>query len=214
MDVVLESSDFVLSGLLITLRIALLSFVFAFVIGIMISAFRVSPIGPLQGVGSAYVSLFRNAPLVALFFLFFFGLPKLGLLFSPIVSATIVLSGYTGAYLGEVIRSGINSVSKGQAEAARAIGLHFGQVLSLIILPQALRTVVGPIGNLFIANLKNSSIAFTIGVLELTGTSFRVANRTARPVEALGTAAVVYVVLVLVAGFVFGRIERRVAIRR
>lgn len=203
-----------ISAALVTLRLSLLSFVGALVIGVVIASFRVSPIPPLQRFASAYVSVFRNTPLLVLFFLFFFGLPKLGILFPPFSSSVIVLALYTGAYIGESVRSGINAVSAGQMEAGRAIGLNFVQLLRLIVIPQALRTVVAPIGNLFIANAKNSSIALTIGVVELTQISRRLINQTAEVWPSLLGAAAIYTVSLLFVGWVFGRIERRVAIAR
>lgn len=194
--------------------LALLSFAIAFVVGVVLASFRVSPIPPLQRFGSVYVSVFRNTPLLVLFFLAFFGLPKIGLTFSPFTTAIVVLGLYTGAYLGETIRSGINAVSKGQAEAARAIGLGFTQVLGFIVIPQALRTVVGPIGNLFIANAKNTAIALTIGYPELTSVAQTLANREARTVEAYLAAAFIYSSSLLLVGGLFGLIERQVAIKR
>jgi glutamate transport system permease protein len=208
-----EHWDLYSEGLVRTLQVANVSFVFALVVGIVIASFRVSPVPPLQRLASVYVSVFRNSPLLIIFFLAFFGLPKLGFTFSPFATTAIVMSLYTGAYLGEAVRSGINSVSTGQAEAARAIGLTFTQVLGQIVIPQALRTVVGPIGNLYIANGKNTAIGLTIGLFELTAVSQRLINRTA-DVNAFIGAAALYVVWLLLAGYLFGVIERRVAIRR
>lgn len=209
-----EHGDRFIDGALVTLRLTLLSFVGAMVIGVVTASFRVSPIPPLRRFASAYVSLFRNTPLLVIFFLFFFGLPKVGILFQPFTSAVIVMSMYTGAYMGEVVRSGINAVSAGQMEAGRAIGLNFVQLLRLIVVPQALRTVVAPIGNLFIANAKNTSIALTIGVVELTSVSRELINRTAEVWPSLLGAAAIYTIALLFSGYLFGAIERRVAIAR
>ncbi len=203
-----------LNGFQRYVSLALFSFVIAFVIGVIIASFRVSPIPPLQRFGTAYVSVFRNTPLLVLLFLFFFGGPKLGLTFSPYATTVLVLGLYTGAYLGETIRSGINAVSKGQAEAARAIGLGFTQVLGFIVVPQALRTVVGPIGNLFIANAKNTALGLTIGYAELTSVAQTLANREARTVEAYLSAAFIYATSLLIVGGLFGLIEKQVAIKR
>lgn len=203
-----------LNGFQRYVSLALFSFVIAFIIGVIIASFRVSPIPPLQRFGTAYVSVFRNTPLLVLLFLFFFGGPKLGLTFSPYATTVLVLGLYTGAYLGETIRSGINAVSKGQAEAARAIGLGFTQVLGFIVVPQALRTVVGPIGNLFIANAKNTALGLTIGYAELTSVAQTLANREARTVEAYLSAAFIYATSLLIVGGLFGLIEKQVAIKR
>jgi glutamate transport system permease protein len=205
---------YAVDGALVTLRLTLLYFVGALVIGIVIASMRVSPIPPLQRFAAAYVQLFRNLPLLIIFFLFFFGLPKVGIIFEPFQSAVIVMSLYTGAYMGEVVRSGINAVSAGQMEAGRAIGLNFVQLLRLVVIPQALRTVVAPIGNLFIANAKNTAIALTIGVVELTQVSRNLINRTAEVWPSLIGAAFIYTAALLLSGWVFGVIERRVAIAR
>jgi glutamate transport system permease protein len=180
----------------------------------VVAAFRVSPAPPLRIAGAWYVEVFRNIPLPVLFAVFFFGFPKIGVLYSPFTSAIIVLSVYTGAFLAETVRSGINTVARGQAEAARAIGLTFPQTLRIVILPQALRTVVAPVGNIFIALIKNSSIAFTISVAELTGVADQLQTVTARPVEVFLGAAVGYLILTLPSGAVFAAIEQRVAIKR
>lgn len=210
----IDNSDLFIEGALVTLRLTLLSFVLAMVIGVVVASFRVSPIPPLVRFATVYVSIFRNIPLIVIFFLFFFGLTKVGLQFSPFVSAVIVMGTYTGAYMAEVVRSGINSVSEGQAEAGRAIGLSFTQLLALVVVPQALRTVVAPIGNLFVANAKNTSIALTIGVVELTSVSRNLISNTAQTWAALLGAAALYTVFLLGSGYVFGVIERRYAIHR
>ena len=146
MRVVLDNLDVFVEGARTTALLTVLSFAVALAIGLTIAAFRVSPVPPLRAAGTAYVTLVRNSPLTVLFVLFFFGLTKVGILFSTFTTAVIVLGGYTGAFVGETIRSGINTVSRGQAEAARAIGLTFPQTLATVVMPQALRTVVAPIG--------------------------------------------------------------------
>ena len=173
-----------------------------------------SPVPPLRWAGTTYVELVRNCPLTVLFFLFWFGLPNVGVQVPRFPSAVIVLALYTGAFVAEAIRSGINTVSRGQAEAARSLGLTFGQVLGLVVLPQALRTVVAPLGNVFIALIKNSSIAYTISVVELTGQAQTLAIRSADPLPVFAAAAVAYLVLTLPSGFALGALERRLAVKR
>ena len=214
MDVVLDNLDFYLEGLRNTVILTVLSFLAAFVIGVMIAAFRVSPVPPLRAAGAGWVEALRNTPLAVLFLLFFFGLPKAGLLYSPLVSGLIVLSLYTSTYVAETVRAGINSVSQGQAEAARALGLTFPQVLGGVVLPQALRTVVAPLGSVLIALIKNSGIAATIAVVDLTYVARSLGESTAQPVAAFLGAAVAYVALALPAAWTVGLLERRVAIKR
>lgn len=178
------------------------------------ASFRVSPVPPLRWAGAAYVELVRNTPLTVLFFLFWFGLPNVGIQFPRFASAVIVLSVYTSAFVAEAIRSGINTVAAGQAEAARSLGLTFTQVLGQIVLPQALRSVVAPLGNVFIALIKNSSIAYTISVVELTGQAQTLAIRSAATIPVFAGAAIAYLLLTLPSGFALGWLERRLVIKR
>jgi glutamate transport system permease protein len=212
--VVLDNLDVYRHGAWVTIQLTLLAFVIAFAIGVVIATFRVSPVPPLRAAGTAYVETFRNVPLAVQFVLFFFGLPKIGIKYSPFASAIIVLSIYTSAFVAETVRSGINTVAKGQVEAARAIGLTFGQVLRIVALPQALRSVVAPLGNLFIALIKNSSLAYTISVVELTGAADRLNTETAQPLAVFGGAFVFYLLLALPSGAIIGAIERRAAFKR
>lgn len=210
----IDNWDLYINGFLRLFQAANLAFVFAMIVGVIIASFRVSPIPPLQRFAAFYVTVFRNSPLLIIFFLFFFGLPKLGFTFTPFTSTVIVMTLYTGAYLAETVRSGINSVDTGQAEAARAIGLKFREVLGTVVIPQALRTVVGPIGNLYIANAKNTVIGTTIGLFVETTAAQRLANSTGQPIAAYSAAAIFFVVWLLIAAQVFTSIEQRVAFKR
>jgi glutamate transport system permease protein len=213
-DAVLDNLDFYLEGFRNTAVLTVVSFAAAMAIGVLIAAFRVSPVPPLRLVGAVWVETLRNTPLAVLFLLFFFGLTKVGIQYSPLVSALIVLALYTSTYVAETVRAGINSVSRGQAEAARSLGLTFPQVLTRIVMPQALRTVVAPLGSVFIALIKNSGIASTIAVADLTGVARSLSESTGRAIPVLLGAAVAYLVLALPAGWGVGLLERRVAIKR
>jgi glutamate transport system permease protein len=175
---------------------------------------RVSPVAPLRAAGLAYVEIFRNVPLTAFFALAVYGLPKVGLTLSFFQFAVLVLAMYTGAFVSEALRSGINTVAAGQAEAARSIGLTFGQTLRHVVLPQALRSVVQPVGSLFIALAKNSAIASAFAVVELTATFDRLTEQEAATLPLLVGTAVGYLCVTIPAGLLTGVIERRVAIVR
>jgi len=164
--------------------------------------------------GRLYVETVRNTPLLVLLILAFFGLPKLGFTWSPFATAVIIISMYTGAFVAEVVRAGINTVAAGQAEAARSLGLTFSQVLGHVVLPQALRSVVQPLGSLFSALVRNTSLAYAISVVELTGTADRIGNETAEYLPAFIGAFIAYLLLTIPSGFAIGWIERRVAVRR
>ena len=214
MEVILDNLGPYASGVLSTVVLTGTSWAGAMVLGVVVAAFRVGPVPPLRAVGAAYVQLVRNCPLAVLFVFFFFGLPDAGLTLPTFTTAIVVLSLYTGTYVAETVRSGINAVATGQAEAARALGLRFTQVLGLVVFPQALRTVVAPLGSLFIALIRNSSIAFTIGAVELTGTMYQVGNRTADYTAAFLAAATAYLLLTLPSSVAVDAIERRVAVKR
>lgn len=214
MDVVLDNLDLYWEGMRGTIALTVLSYAAAFILGIAVAAFRVSPVPPLRAAGALYVETFRNLPLVAFFLLFFFGLTKVGIRYPPFTTAVIVLSVYTGAYIAETVRSGINAVARGQAEAARAVGLTFGQTLASVVMPQALRSVIQPLGSLFIALTKNTSIAYTISVTELSKISDGLNTSTARPIPVFLGAAVCYLMLTLPSGAVIGVLERRLAVAR
>jgi glutamate transport system permease protein len=211
---VFDNLDVFLRGMRTTAWLTLCSFAVAMLIGVVMAACRVSPIPPLRIAATTYVETVRNTPLTVLFILFFFGLTKVGVLYSPFTTAVIVLGGYTGAFVGETVRSGINAVATGQAEAARAIGLTFAQTLGIVVLPQALRTVVAPLGSLFIALIKNSSIALIISVPELVFRTDSLANDTAQAIPVFIGAAVAYLLMTIPSGFAWAALERRVSIKR
>ena len=214
MNVVFDNLDLFLEGMRTTVSLTLLSYVAAFVIGVVVAAFRVSPVPPLRAVGAFYVATVRNTPLAVLMVLFFFGLPDVGILYSSFTSAIIVLSLYTGSFIAETVRSGVNTVSRGQGEAARALGLTFGQVLRIVVLPQALRTVIAPLGSIFIALIKNSALAALISVRDLADTAEQLITDFAQPIPIFIGTAIAYLLLTIPSGFVLNRLEHRFAIRR
>ena len=214
MNVVTDNLDIFLEGMRRTVELSVLSFIFAFVLGVVLAGLRVSPVPPLRWASATFIELVRNTPLLVLMFIVVFAFPSVGFTWSYFLSAVIVLSAYTGTFVGETVRSGINSVSKGQVEAARALGLTFPQVLRLVVMPQALRTVVGPLGGIFIALLKNSGVSVAIAVPELTSAANAVGTETARFIPAYLGAAVAYLMLTVPSGFATGWLEKKLAIKR
>jgi len=212
--VVLDNLERFLDGMQATVVLTLTSFALAAVLGVIVAGFRVSPVPPLRAAGALYVNVVRNTPLAVLFILFYFGLTKVGLVYEPFTTAVLVLSIYTGTFVGETVRSGINAVSRGQGEAARSLGMTFPQLLGGIVLPQAVRTVVQPLGSIFIALIKNSALATIISVSNLGRTADALATETAQVVPIYLGTAVAYLLLTLPAGQAVGWLERRVAIRR
>lgn len=216
MDVVVDNFDLFSAGYLGSLRIILAATVGSILLGTLIAAFRVSPIPPLRGFGSFWVTTLRNTPLTVVLFFCAFGVPELGINRSFWFFGVTALVLYTSAFVCEAIRSGINSVSAGQAEAARSIGLTFTQTLSNVVLPQALRTVVPPLGSVIIAMFKNSAVVGAFGVgsdLFSTGTRLTSALGEATLPVLLGVLAG-YLAITLPAAGILALIERKVAIVR
>jgi glutamate transport system permease protein len=201
---------------LTTLSLAVISGICALVLGTILVAMRVSPVGPLRALATFYVEVFRNTPLTVVFFFLAFGIYEIDLQFpSRFITAVAALSSYTAAFVCEALRSGINAVPPGQAEAARALGLDFGQTLRTVVLPQAFRTVVPPLGNVWIALAKNTSIAAGFAVTDLTAALQRLSNANADQLLLVFAAIVIgYLVITLPSAALLRIIERRVAIIR
>ena len=202
-------------AVLTTLSLSLLAGLLAFVLGTLLAALRVSPVAPLRGLATFYVEVFRNTPLTVVFFFMIFGLPQIDFVVGFFTGAVLSVGLYTAAFVCEAVRSGINAVSPGQAEASRAIGLTFGQSLREVVLPQAFRTVVPPLGNVLIAMVKNTSIAAGFSVSELSSTLPRLVNANAGDLLLVLLGVVIgYMLITLPAAFALHVLERRVAILR
>jgi glutamate transport system permease protein len=211
----LDNLDLLWRAFLTTLSLSALAGLLALVLGTLLAAARVSPIPPLRGLATFYVEVFRNTPLTVVFFFLIFGLPQIDFVIGFFPGAVLALGLYTAAFVCEAIRSGINSIATGQAEASRAIGLTFGQSLREVVLPQAFRTVVPPLGNVVIAMVKNSSIAAGFAVSELSSLLARLVNADAGQLTAILVGIVVaYMIITLPLAFAVNRLERRVAILR
>ena len=214
MKIVGDHLGLYLRGWSITLLLTSVSFAVALVIGLLLASARVSPVAPLRGLARWYVELVRNTPLTVHMVLMFFGLPKLGIRFGPITTAILVLSIYTGAFVCEVIRSGINTIGVGQIEAGRAIGLPFTGLLRLIVIPQALRATVAPLGSQLSALVRNSAVAYTSSVLDIMGRSDRLITDLARPIPILIGAALAYYTLTIPLAVAINAVDRRVRVSR
>ena len=203
-----------ISGFLTTVRLVAIAFVIALVVGTFIAAFRVAPSRPLKWIGAIYVEYFRNLPLLILLIIIFYGLPaELGI--EETVAGMVGLGLYTGAYIAETIRSGVFAVGKGQIEASLSLGLTYSATLRRIVLPQAIRTVIPPLGSLTIAMIKNSAvIGGGLAVADLLHTAREVNSDTFRTHEAFFWAAVGYLLLTITATIVVRRLETKLAIRR
>ena len=216
-----QSGQWLLQGLITTLELSALAWVIAVVLGIVSGALRTVPFGPLRWGATFYVEFFRNVPLLVWMFFWYFGVPPLlprgaqDWLFShglEFWAGTIALGVYHGARMSEVIRSGIGAIPRTQFEASLAMGLTTFQAYRLVILPVALRLVVPPVTNDSLNLLKNSSVALTISVAELTFQTRQVETYTAKAIEALTAGTLIYLVLCLSIATIMARVERHYAI--
>ncbi|AWB88927.1 amino acid ABC transporter permease [Homoserinimonas hongtaonis] len=215
MDVLLNNLDIFVEGFKNTIILFVVSAVLALVLGTIVGAMRVSPVPVMRAVGTFYVNLVRNTPLTLLMFFFAFGYPKLQLgNLSFTTLAIIALSLYTATYVAEVLRSGFNTVPVGQAEAARAIGLSFGPTMSLVILPQAFRAVIPPMMSVFIALLKNTTVAAGFSVAEAGTIRSYLAERGEPAIIVLLWVAAIFIVLVSILSVIQRRLEVRWRVAR
>lgn len=205
-----------------TVQLAVLSAVGSLIWGTLLAAMRVSPVPLMRGLGTAYVNIVRNIPLTVIILFASLGLNqtlgvKLGGSDFETINFRLAVLGlilYTSAFVCEALRSGINTVPVGQAEAARAIGLSFGQVLRLVVLPQAFRSTVGPLANVLIALIKNTTVAAAIGVAEAAALMKDMIENEAQLLLISAVIAFGFVVLTLPTGLILGWVGKKVAVKR
>lgn len=218
--------DQVQAGFVKTLWLFAFSLVLSTALGTVLGSFRVSPITSLRAAGTSYVNIFRNTPLVLVLVLGAAVIPTLG--FNDLgfefglyrfntfeVMAVIGLSVYTAAFVCEAIRSGVNSVASGQAEAARSVGMSFTQSLTLVVLPQAFRAIIPPLTSIYIALAKNTSVVAIVGVAEAAYVMKKLGNQFTSDIYAIFIGfAVGYVIIVLTLSGIAAVVEHRLAVAR
>jgi glutamate transport system permease protein len=223
MDAVLENPMVVVRAFGYTLLLFALSSIGSLLLGVLLAAMRVGPVAVMRRAGATYVFIFRNTPLLVVFLFFRFAGPKIGIQFNFVnveiaglnlnnifTAGVVSLTLYTAAFVCEAMRSGINAVDLGQSEAARAVGLTFGGVMTQVVLPQALRAAVPPMASVQIALLKNTTVAGTFGVFEAFARMRALINddATAR-LPLFFLFSLIFVALVLVLSYFANRLERR-----
>ena len=235
MDAVTENLDLFAAGFLLTLQLCVLAAVGSLLLGTVLAVFRISPIPPLRWVGTSYVNVFRNVPLTVVAFLVVFALPTIGMradflripgldaVFGRLGSdlpyfrmAIFGLMLYTSAFVCEAVRSGVNAVPAGQVEAARSLGLTFGQNLRHVVLPQAWKAAIVPLGSVIIAMIKNSAIFGFFGLAgDLAGTFQRLVSAGGQPaIPVFLAVSAGYLVMTVPLGLVLDQVERRRAVAR
>ena len=217
MDDVFSHFDLVLKAFWLTIQLTVLSGVASLILGTLLGALRVGPIGVMRKFATLYVSLVRNTPLLVIFMFVFIAAPTLGWFVTTpfLLKGVITMTIYTSAFVCENVRSGVNSVALGQAEAARAVGLTFSQVMRYVVLPQSFRATVPPLVSTLIAMTKNTSIAAVFGLMEATGRMRYFTNNNAEDrVLIFITFAIGYILIVEAMSFAGSRLERRWSVTR
>lgn len=194
-----------------TVQISLLSLVLGLAVAALIAGLRLSHLSVLRFIGAAYVSVFRGTPALLQIFLLYFGGPQLGIQLEPFAAGAIALGLNIGAYMAESIRGGVLSVDRGQMEAARSLGFGEGQSMRWIVLPQAAKLMIRPLGVNAVALVKGTALVATISVVELTYTAQRFIGSTYKPFEIFVVTAVLYMIMVYGLTLVIDRLDRAYA---
>ncbi len=213
-------SNFFLEGVRNTLIIAFFTVLLGTILGTLMATARMSHLKPLKWLATAYIEFFRGTPLMVQLMFIFYGLPMIGVKFPEVsfipdfdrfAAGVVAMSLNSCAYVAEIIRSGIQAVDKGQAEAARSLGFHQGQTMRLVILPQAVRNILPALGNEFVTIIKESSIVSIIGIADLMYRTKGVIAKTYNSLECLAIAALIYFVLTFVSSRLISLMERKMS---
>lgn len=214
-NVLANNTDLFVRGFTTTLQLFVISAIGSLLLGTLLATLRVSPVPVLRNTGAVYVTLLRNTPLTLVFAFFAFAYPLLEIVrLSFFMSAVVALTLYTAAFVCEVVRSGINTVNVGQAEASRALGLTFPQTLGSVVLPQAIRSVVPPLTSVQIALLKNTTIAAGFSVAEAGAIRDNLSERGENILVGLGWVAIGFLILVIPLTLLQRNLERRWSVAR
>ncbi|MFC6616381.1 amino acid ABC transporter permease [Deinococcus radiophilus] len=209
-QLIAESMPYLLEGARLTLIITAVSLLAGIIIGTLVALARLSGIAPLRWLATAYIELIRGTPLLVQIFLIYFGLPQItGINMEPLPAGLLAFSLNSGAYVAEIMRSGIQGVPRGQTEASLSLGFSPRDTMRYIVLPQAFRRVLPPLVNEALNLLKNTSLLSAIALVELTRAGQIVAARTYKPFEMYLAISIVYLAMTLVLSFVSNRIEQR-----
>lgn len=200
-------NDFGMATLL-TLELTISSLLISCIIGLVFAFFRISNIRILRYITHIYITVIRGTPLIVQIFIFYYGIVNI-IILSPFWAAVIALSIHNGAYITEIFRGSIQSIEKGQIEAARSLGMSYFLAMRRIILPQAFKRSIPPLGNQFIIALKDSSLAAYVTLMELWGTALDIAYSSFQVLETYIVVGLYYLFLVLFFSYIVNKIEKR-----
>ena len=210
MNLIVNSFPLLLVGAGVTIQITVLSTTIGFIVGLIVAVARISKLKLLRILAEVYVEFFRGTPLLVQIFLFYFALPVItGPRIDPFIAAISACGINSGAYVAEIFRAGIQSVDAGQMEAGRSLGMTWIQTMRYIIVPQAFKRVIPPLGNEFIAMLKDSSLVSVIGFEELTRRGQLIIAKTYGSMEIWLSVAVIYLAMTLTISRLVAYLERR-----
>lgn len=210
MNLIVNSFPLPLVGAGVTIQITVLSTTIGFIVGLIVAVARISKLKLLRILAEVYVEFFRGTPLLVQIFLFYFALPVItGQRIDPFIAAISACGINSGAYVAEIFRAGIQSVDAGQMEAGRSLGMTWIQTMRYIIVPQAFKRVIPPLGNEFIAMLKDSSLVSVIGFEELTRRGQLIIAKTYGSMEIWLSVAVIYLAMTLTISRLVAYLERR-----
>ena len=213
-NVITSNLPLLLYGALMTIKITAVAVSFGFIIGLIVSLARMSNFVIVRLIAKCYVDVIRGTPMLVQIFMIYFALPQIiGTRIDPYIAACAACSINSGAYVSEIFRAGIQSVNKGQMEAGRSLGLSWWQTMRFIIIPQAFKASIPPLGNEFIAMLKDSSLVSVIGFEELTRRGQLIIAKTYASFEIWGTVAVIYLIMTVTISQLVGYLERKYSIK-
>ena len=222
-DLVVRYHSFFLEGVGNTLIIAVFTVLFGTILGVLMAMARMSKFKPLKWLATAYIEFFRGTPLMVQLMFIFYGLPMIGVTFPKIsfipdfdrfAAGVVAMSLNSCAYVAEIIRSGIQAVDVGQMEAARSLGFHHREAMTLVILPQAVRNILPALGNEFVTIIKESSIVSVISIADLMFRAKGIIAKTYSSLECLAVVAIIYFLLTFLGGRLIALMERRMSYGR
>lgn len=222
-DLAVRYYKFFLEGVGNTLIIAIFTVLFGTILGMLMATARMSKIKPLKWLATAYIEFFRGTPLMVQLMFIFYGLPMIGVTFPKVsfipdfdrfAAGVVAMSLNSCAYVAEIIRSGIQAVDVGQMEAARSLGFHHREAMTLVILPQAIRNILPALGNEFVTIIKESSIVSVISIADLMFRAKGIIAKTYSSLECLAIVAIIYFLLTFLGGRLIALMERRMSYGR
>lgn len=209
---IINITPILLKASLMTIELTVLSIIFGCIIGVVIAMFKISSNKAVFTIGSFYTWIFRGTPLLLQLYVFYYGLPAVGIALSSLQAAVLGLSLNAGAYMAEIIRSGIIAVDKGQFEASKALGFTYFQTMRRIILPQAVRIIIPPMGNEFIAMIKDTSLVSVIAMEELLRSAGLLVSASGNPWEPYFVTGCIYLLMTTLFTGIFSQVERKLSV--